>query len=151
MRPWSWICENLFCFVISKSTKKAFGQNVCFNIIFVIYIGAVSIGIIASAFCVLHFSLFVFLLTRFSFFRRQESLFITVYKTSHALKNIKNKSHDTIHTFKNYFTTVFSVFSFSKNKLYSNRLIVFVWIRMKCGASTFHTFFFSLRSVFQCL
>ena len=27
---------------------------------------------------------------------------------------IKNWSHGTIHTFKNYFTTVFSVFSFSK-------------------------------------
>ena len=27
---------------------------------------------------------------------------------------IKNGSHGTIHTFKNYFTTVFSVFSFSK-------------------------------------
>ena len=27
---------------------------------------------------------------------------------------IKNGSHDTIHTFKNYFVTVFSVFSFSK-------------------------------------
>ena len=26
-------------------------------------------------------------------------------------KNIKNRSHDTIHTFKNYFITVFSVFS----------------------------------------
>ena len=36
------------------------------------------------------------------------ALFITV----HALKNIKNGSHDTIHTFKNYFATVLSVFSF---------------------------------------
>ena len=35
-------------------------------------------------------------------------------------KNIKNGSHGTIHTFKNYFATVFSVFSFSKNKLYLN-------------------------------
>ena len=32
--------------------------------------------------------------------------------TVHALKNIKNGSHDTIHTFKNYFTTVLSVFNF---------------------------------------
>ena len=31
---------------------------------------------------------------------------------------IKNESHSTIHTFKNYFATVFSVFS--KNKLYPN-------------------------------
>ena len=35
-------------------------------------------------------------------------------------KNIKNGSHGTIHTFKNYFATVFSVFNFSKNKLYPN-------------------------------
>ena len=36
---------------------------------------------------------------------------------------IKNGSHDTIHTFKNYFATMFSVsvFSFSKNKLNPNR------------------------------
>ena len=27
---------------------------------------------------------------------------------------IKNEFHDTIHTFKNYFATVFSVFNFSK-------------------------------------
>ena len=32
--------------------------------------------------------------------------------TIHALKNIKNEFHGTIHTFKNYFTTLFSVFSF---------------------------------------
>ena len=36
------------------------------------------------------------------------ALFITV----HALKNIKNRSHGTIHTFKKYFATVLSVFSF---------------------------------------
>ena len=35
-------------------------------------------------------------------------------------KNIKNESHGTIHTFKNYFTTVFSIFSFSNNKFNSN-------------------------------
>ena len=39
---------------------------------------------------------------------------------------IKNGSHSTIYTFKNYFATVFSVsvFSFSKNKLYPNGPIV---------------------------
>ena len=35
-------------------------------------------------------------------------LFNTIYK----LKNIKNESYGTIHTFKNYFVTIFSVFSF---------------------------------------
>ena len=35
---------------------------------------------------------------------------------------IKNGSHNTIYTFKNYFVIIFSVsiFNFSKNKLYSN-------------------------------
>ena len=39
-----------------------------------------------------------------------------------AIFFIKNGSHNTIHTFKNYFATVFSVsvFSFSKNKLNPN-------------------------------
>ena len=35
-------------------------------------------------------------------------------------KKFKNESHGTIHTFKNYFATVFSVFSFSNNKLNPN-------------------------------
>ena len=46
------------------------------------------------------------------------ALFITV----HALKNIKNGSHDTIYTFKNYFTTVFSVFSFQFSVFSNNKL-----------------------------
>ena len=33
-------------------------------------------------------------------------------RTVHALKIIKNGSHSTIHTFKNYFATVLSIFSF---------------------------------------
>ena len=51
-------------------------------------------------------------------FGRQYLLLWTVYTlfthcayTVHVLKNIKNGSHDTIYTFKNYFATVFSVFS----------------------------------------
>ena len=36
-------------------------------------------------------------------------------------KNIKNGPHSTISILKNYFVTVFSVFSFNKNKLYQNR------------------------------
>ena len=40
--------------------------------------------------------------------------------TVYALKNIKNRSYGTIYTFKNYFATVFSVFSFSNNKLNPN-------------------------------
>ena len=52
------------------------------------------------------------------------TLFITIYSTVHTLKNIKNESHGTIYTFKNYFTTVLSVFSFSNNKLNPNRPII---------------------------
>ena len=58
------------------------------------------------------------------------SLKITVYEqyimftyciyTIHVFKNIKNGSHGIIYIFKNYFITVFSIFSFRKNKLYSN-------------------------------
>ena len=47
----------------------------------------------------------------------------TVYycsSTVHTLKNIKNGSHGTIHTFKNYFAPVFSVFSFNNNKFNPN-------------------------------
>ena len=40
--------------------------------------------------------------------------------TVHAFKNIKNEFHSTIHTFKNYFTIVFSVFNFSNNKFNPN-------------------------------
>ena len=37
-----------------------------------------------------------------------------IYEThNHFIqKNIKNRSHITIHTFKNYFITIFSVFNF---------------------------------------
>ena len=58
---------------------------------------------------------------------------LTVHETNvtvHALfmgptttlfrKKIKNGSHSTIHTFKNYFATVFSVFNFSNNKFNPN-------------------------------
>ena len=41
------------------------------------------------------------------------ALFIYCSRTVHG-------SHDTIHTFKNYFATVFSVFSFSNNKFNPN-------------------------------
>ena len=42
-------------------------------------------------------------------------------------KNIKNRSHDTIYTFKNYFATVFSVsvFSFQQNKRYLNEPYIY--------------------------
>ena len=62
---------------------------------------------------------FYFFLPAFVDFGRQILLLWTVYAlfthcayTVHILKNIKNGSHDTLYTFKNYFATMFSVFSF---------------------------------------
>ena len=55
----------------------------------------------------------------------------TVYhcsSTVHTLKNIKNGSHNTIHIFKNYFATVFSVFSFSNNKFNPNGPYIYIYI-----------------------
>ena len=65
------------------------------------------------------------------------ALFTYCAYTVHVLKNIKNRSHDTIHTFKNYFTTIFSVFSFNNN--------MSVWIEMivAFSVSRFPFFFFS--------
>ena len=37
---------------------------------------------------------------------------------------IKNESHSIIHTFKNYFAIIFSIFSFQQNKRYSNAHLV---------------------------
>ena len=62
-------------------------------------------------------------------FNTIHALFMGPTVTLFRKKNIKNGSHGTIHTFKNYFATVFSVFSFSKNKLYSNGPLVLKEIR----------------------
>ena len=70
---------------------------------------------------IFYFFLFFFLLSRVyggtDFTVQRQFLlfiycFVTVYhcsNTVYTLKNIKNRSHDTIYTFKNYFATVFSV------------------------------------------
>ena len=47
---------------------------------------------------------------------------------------IKNGFYSTIHTFKNYFATIFLIFNFSKNKLYPNGPLdnikcIFVWTK----------------------
>ena len=84
----------------------------------------------------LHFSVhvfyfFFFFLPVFVDFGRQFLLLWTVYTlfthcayTVHVLKNIKNGSHDTIYTFKNYFVTVFSVFS--NNKFNPNTPLIYL-------------------------
>ena len=48
------------------------------------------------------------------------SLFMYCAYIIYAFKNIKNESHGTIHTFKNYFVTVFSIFNFNNNKFNPN-------------------------------
>ena len=88
--------------------------------------------------CVTFSSFFIFIF--FCFYAFKEETKFTVYETNvtvHALfwyclctvhgthsyfiqKNIKNGSHSTIYTFKNYFVTVFSVFNFSNNKFNPN-------------------------------
>ena len=65
------------------------------------------------------------------------ALFITVCTLFIRKKNIKNGFYGTIYIFKNYFVTVFLVFSFSKNKLYPNGPIIYeIWrlnsVRMGC-------------------
>ena len=65
---------------------------------------------------------------------------------------IKNGSHDTIHTFKNYFATMFSVsiFSFSKNKLNPNGSIVDFLLDYLCPWSHLNVWR-DFSSVFYCV
>ena len=91
---------------------------------------------------VLRFSFFSFSLTSRAF-QETTSTVASLFITIHVLKNIKNVSCDTIHTFKNYFATVFSVFSFSNNKFSPNGSIVCVWIRIISSCvCVFWLFFF---------
>ena len=58
------------------------------------------------------FSLFFFFFLTSRAFQGTTSTIAALFITVHTLKNIKNGSHDTIHTFKIYFAIVLSVFSF---------------------------------------
>ena len=75
-----------------------------------------------------HFTFHVFLFFFFFFFSLRVNInltWVTVHHCSytvHVLKNIKNGSHDTIYTFKNYFATVLSVFSFQFSVFSNNKL-----------------------------
>ena len=53
---------------------------------------------------------------------------------THCLR-IKNGSHGTIYTFKNYFATVLSVFSFNNNKLNPNGSLIFVEVMGSRGGN----------------
>ena len=80
----------------------------------------------------------------FFFFPLYVNSKITVQGTKNTIhtlfmhySHIVHGSHDTIHTFKNYFVTVFSVFSFSNNKFYPNGPLVY-YIKQR---DIFHLFF----------
>ena len=95
--------------------------KIIFNILVKLLIYSVRLGFasVRPRFSVHVFYLFFFFLPAFVNFGRQYLLLWTMYTlfthcayTVYVLKNIKNWSHDTIYTFKNYFATVFSIFSF---------------------------------------
>ena len=90
-------------------------------------LGVVWIQLITSTFCILlllRFSLF-FLARVCWLFHGKQCICILFTDSQIPIFNnffIKNGSHDTIHTFKNYFARVFLVFSFQfqQNKFYPN-------------------------------
>ena len=87
------------------------------------YLVSVWIGImlcLAFAFCIFFFHTLPAFRDKFYCSCTVHALFMGPTATLFKKKKIKNGSHGTIHTFKNYFVTVFSVFNFSKNKLYPN-------------------------------
>ena len=57
-----------------------------------------------------------------TFFCGSRALFTRPASMDFSKINFKTKSHDTIHTFKNYFVTIFSIFS---NKRYPNIPLMF--------------------------
>ena len=69
--------------------------------------------------------------------RGQKILFTHCLCTVHG-------SHDTIYTFKNYFATVFSVFSFSNNKFNPNRPSMSA-VQQRCLMLTMHQWLLMLR------
>ena len=107
-------------------------------------------------FGVLHFaSFFLFFFSRISTFRKQILLFIYCLHTVHALftgltttlfkKNIKNGTHNTIHTFKKSFITVFLIFSKIKCVQMDFRYNIFVPLNLhesiKCNSNPFLIFY----------
>ena len=113
----------------------------------------------ASTFCENHISsFFLFFLVPAALFdqvnREQctNALFMVPQIPLFSHFFIKNGSHDTIHTFKNYFATVFSVsiFSFSKKKLNPNESIVDFLLDYLCPWSNLNVWR-DFSSVFYCV
>ena len=91
----------------------------------------IRLGLDSNAFALLCASTFIFY--------RSRALFTELTSTEFIRYNFKTGSHGTIHTFKNYFVIVFSIFS---NKWYPNRPIVPVWILMIKAVFAFWSSFF---------
>ena len=62
---------------------------------------------------------------RLHFFYGSHALFMGPASTDFSKFFFKIGSHDTIHTFKNYFVTVFSVFSFQFQQNKSTKIMLF--------------------------
>ena len=118
---YEYFSEGVVCII-----KYGFGFGIC---VFILVFSS------SSFFLFSFFSFARFRETKFTVHNCSSTVFAllqhcsrTIHGThSHFIqKKIKNGSHGTIHTFKNYFATVFSVFSFSKNKLYLNRSLMWL-------------------------
>ena len=111
-----------------------------------------------STFCENHISSFFFFLVPAALFDQvnyeqcTNALFMVPQIPLFSHFFIKNGSHDTIHTFKNYFATMFSVsiFSFSKNKLNPNGSIVDFLLDYLCPWSHLNVWR-DFSSVFYCV
>ena len=57
-------------------------------------------------------------------------------------------SHDTIYTFKNYFSIIILVFNFSKNKLYPNRPYIYIFLCIKSGTIFYFLIFYNHTILF---
>ena len=132
----------IFCYIITLWNIQKFNGTQFVKLIAeikwmgcLIFLGHKFSAHLDSAFsaesCVAFFFFFFFFFL-FSFTRFKEETKFTIHETNvtvlilfiyyswdpHLLyseKNIKNESHDTIYTFKNYFVTVFSVIHFQSN------------------------------------
>ena len=99
------MCQNLYFLFILQLLYKIKKMNIQCRF-------GLDVCVYKRVFSLFFFFFFPFFLAVVIDFHRQNSLFMNSACTVHVLKNIKNGSHGTIHTFKNYFTTVFSVFQF---------------------------------------
>ena len=115
---YEYFCEGVVCII-----KYGFGFGIC------VFILAFSSSYFFFFFSFSFFSFMPFMETKFTVHNCSSTVFALLQhcsRTTHGThshfiqKKIKNGSHGTIHTFKNYFATVFSVFSFSKNNFNPN-------------------------------